>query len=266
MVHAIAVGRKLRYRTKGCLWAIVGGKPQLDKAKVLQTKTGVRTPRLSADQWEHSCVWCFGAGCEQSQMKPLAICNHDFEVASLSRRKQHQIAISQLQGTRIREGRTCDNWRAKWFGLFFLFSFIVSRKGLFLRQSPGVKSVKKYGQAWKSVKSAETILPFSCCPLVFLWKNRTPTFFISNFSGTPGISRQNPGISRQKVWFHWASKDILNFLAPSPSRWRPPPHPKTSGPKSLGLGSVFFPEMIDSAKTWCLAKTGLFISCTQGGL
>ena len=34
-----------------------------------------------------------------------------------------------------------------------------------------------------------------------------------------------------------------NFLAPpTPSHGRPPPHPKISGPKSLDLGSFFFPE------------------------
>ena len=37
---------------------------------------------------------------------------------------------------------------------------------------------------------------------------------------------------------------IPNFLAPTPSRGRPPPHPKISGPKSLGLGSYFFPDWI----------------------
>ena len=66
--------------------------------------------------------------------------------------------------------------------------------------------------------------------------------FCSNLWRTPGISRQqNPRISLQKVWFPWASKDILNFLAPTPSCGRPPPHPKISGPKTLSLGS-FSPE------------------------
>ena len=66
--------------------------------------------------------------------------------------------------------------------------------------------------------------------------------FFSNFSGISGISRQNPGISREKVWFPWVSKDLPNFLAPTPSRGRPPRDPKISGPKGLGLGSFFFPE------------------------
>ena len=60
-------------------------------------------------------------------------------------------------------------------------------------------------------------------------------FFLSNFSGHSGISRQNPGISRPKDWFPWVPKDIPNF-------WPPPVHPKISGPKSLGLGAFFSPD------------------------
>ena len=67
-------------------------------------------------------------------------------------------------------------------------------------------------------------------------------FFFSNFSGTSGISRQNPGISRQKRLISLVSRDIPDFSAPTPSRGRPPPHRRIFGPKSLGLGSFFFPE------------------------
>ena len=67
-------------------------------------------------------------------------------------------------------------------------------------------------------------------------------FFFSNFSGNSGISRQNPGISRPKSLISLVSRDVSNFLAPTRSRGRPPPHPKISGPKSLGLGSFFFPD------------------------
>ena len=73
-------------------------------------------------------------------------------------------------------------------------------------------------------------------------KNSTQTFFFSNFSGAPGISRQNPGISRPKSLISQVSRDASNFLAPTRSRGRPPPHRKISGPKSLGLGSFFVPE------------------------
>ena len=58
------------------------------------------------------------------------------------------------------------------------------------------------------------------------------------------MSQQNPGISRQKSLISLDSTDIPNFLAPTPSRGRPPPQWKISGIKSLGLGSFFFPDII----------------------
>ena len=45
-------------------------------------------------------------------------------------------------------------------------SFYSLKKGLNFERSPGGKVLKKCGKVRKSVKSA--ILPFSCCPLVFL--------------------------------------------------------------------------------------------------
>ena len=64
-----------------------------------------------------------------------------------------------------------------------------------------------------------------------------------NFVGAPGYPSKNRDIP-PKVWFPWVSKDIPNFLAPTPSCGRPPPHPKISGPKSLGSGSFFFPDFL----------------------
>ena len=77
-----------------------------------------------------------------------------------------------------------------------------------------------------------------------------PNFFFSNFSGISGISRQNPGISRQKSLVSLVSRGIPNFLAPTLSRGRPPSHQKISGHKSLGLGSFFVPDK-------CLFSQGL---------
>ena len=51
--------------------------------------------------------------------------------------------------------------------------------------------------------------------------------FFSNFSGTH---------IPPTIWFSWVSKNVPNFLAPTPSRGSPSAHPKISGPKSLGLG------------------------------
>ena len=77
-------------------------------------------------------------------------------------------------------------------------------------------------------------------------QNWTRNIFFSNFSGASGISQQNPGISRQKSLIPWVSRDIPNFLAPTPSRGRPPPHQKISGLKSLGLGSFFVPDSLEA--------------------
>ena len=83
---------------------------------------------------------------------------------------------------------------------------------------------------------------FSLKPGLARGRELNPNIFFSNFSGASGISRQNPGISRQKSLIPWVSRDIPNFLAPTHSRGRPPPHPKISGLKSLGLGSFFVPD------------------------
>ena len=66
--------------------------------------------------------------------------------------------------------------------------------------------------------------------------------FFSNFSGTAGISRQNPGISRPESLVCLVSRDILDFLATTPSCGRSPPHRKISGPKNFGLCSFFLPD------------------------
>ena len=76
--------------------------------------------------------------------------------------------------------------------MFFLFSFIIfsylwtktavkplnSKKKSWRNNSEKLwKSVKMCGKLPKSAKSAELILPFSCCPLVF--------FELSGFRGCP---------------------------------------------------------------------------------
>ena len=67
-------------------------------------------------------------------------------------------------------------------------------------------------------------------------------FFLKFFGRPRDIPPQNPGMSRQKVCFSWVSRDIPNFLAPTPSRGRSPPHPKISGTKKFGFGFLFLPE------------------------
>ena len=64
-------------------------------------------------------------------------------------------------------------------------------------------------------------------------------FFFSSFSGTAGISRQNTGISHQKSLISLVSRDMPNFLAPTPSRGRLLPHRKISGLKEFGFALLF---------------------------
>ena len=59
--------------------------------------------------------------------------------------------------------------------VFSFYSLLFSKEKLLLRESPEGKSVEKCENVSKSVekcgkvwKSADTILLFSCCPLVFL--------------------------------------------------------------------------------------------------
>ena len=48
-----------------------------------------------------------------------------------------------------------------------IFYYLWAKTPCFEGESPGGKSAKKCQKVPKSVKNYETILPFSCCPLVF---------------------------------------------------------------------------------------------------
>ena len=90
-------------------------------------------------------------------------------------------------------------------------------------------------------------------------ENWTPSLFFLNFSGAPGLSWQNPGVSRQKVSFPWLSKDIPNFLAPTPSCERPPsgsskPHP--SKPHSCNMSQAKTEVALQFSKC-CAAEVAL---------
>ena len=87
----------------------------------------------------------------------------------------------------------------------------------------------------------------------------TQTFFFSNFSGTPGISRQKscdvPPKSLASLGFEGQTE---LFWPPPHSRGRPLPHPKTSGPKSLGLGSCLLPDENKSGESDLGNRSGNF--------
>ena len=75
--------------------------------------------------------------------------------------------------------------------------------------------------------------------------------FLSLFS--PDIPAKIPGYPAKK--FGFPVKDIPNFLAPTPSHGKPLPHPKMSGPRSLGLGSIFFPDSKSSKNNKNIQRT-----------
>ena len=65
----------------------------------------------------------------------------------------------------------------------------------------------------------------------------TQIFFLSNFSDALGFPSQTRDIL-PKVCFPCVSKDIPNFLDPTPPRGRAPPHRNIPRPKSLSLCSL----------------------------
>ena len=83
-------------------------------------------------------------------------------------------------------------------------------------------------------------------------------FFLKLFGHRRDIRAKSRDIPPKKFGFPgFLSKDKPNFLAPTPSRGRPPPHPKISGLESLDLGSFFFPDLCFPKWYVFYAKAGI---------
>ena len=85
----------------------------------------------------------------------------------------------------------------------------------------------------------------SPAPGLLSWgdENGTHELFLSQtFRAPPGYPGKIPGYPAKKFGFLGFGRTCRTFWPPTPSRGRPPPHSKISGPKSSGLGSLFFPE------------------------
>ena len=96
------------------------------------------------------------------------------------------------------------------------------------------KKQKKTEENWRKLKKTEKTEKTE--------KIGSDTILATPFAkprATPGYPSKNPGISRQKAWLPWASKDIPNFLAPTSSRGRP----KDIRTKKFGFGFLFLPEI-----------------------
>ena len=72
-------------------------------------------------------------------------------------------------------------------------------------------------------------------------KNWTQTFFSQTFRAPPGYPGKIPGYPAQKVWFPGFRGTYRTFWPPTPSRGRPPPHPRISRPKKFGFGFLSLP-------------------------
>ena len=65
---------------------------------------------------------------------------------------------------------TCNiDLSSSFYYLFLSFVLIELKPSVLKGESPGGKILKKCEKVRKSAKNYETILPFSCCPLVFPW-------------------------------------------------------------------------------------------------
>ena len=72
-------------------------------------------------------------------------------------------------------------------------------------------------------------------------KLKHTVFFLKLFGHLQHIPAKSRDIRPRTFDFPGFEGDTELF-GPTPSRGRPPPHPKISGPKSLGLGSFFLPD------------------------
>ena len=92
------------------------------------------------------------------------------------------------------------------------------------------------------------------------------SFFFSNFSGAPGISRQNPGISRPKSLISLVSRDISNFLAPNRSRGKTPTPPENIRTQKVWVWVRFSCLISTSSTTRWFKKNGALATellCTK---
>ena len=68
-------------------------------------------------------------------------------------------------------------------------------------------------------------------------------FFFSNFSGTSGISRQNPGISRPKSLISLVFEGRIELFGPHPFTWKTPTPLENIRTKKFGFGFFFLPDI-----------------------
>ena len=113
--------------------------------------------------------------------RPTQNTAHRLRHVTKSVRDASSQSICRTEGNPLKEQRVLEEDKRATtnvqhrFVLLFLLSFLLfcshwAKTLCFEGESPGGKILKKCEKVWESVKISETILPFGCCPLVFLWR------------------------------------------------------------------------------------------------
>ena len=100
------------------------------------------------------------------------------------------------------------------FVQFFLLPFLIfcspwAKTPCFEGESPGGKIMKKCEKVRKIMKKYETILPFSCCPLVFPWVSTMRGRYWNSVSAFPLILCSGESLEAEFTrwfWRHWGSR------------------------------------------------------------
>ena len=86
------------------------------------------------------------------------------------------------------------------------------------------------------------------------WELNTNFLFSQTFRALPGYPGKIPGYPAKNfgfAGFRRTYRTFKKFFTPTPSRGRPPPHLKSSGPKSFGFGFFFLPWKLIPQKHNC---------------
>ena len=95
--------------------------------------------------------------------------------------------------------------------------------------------------SWAYEKRCILTKPLICIGIARDQKLDTNLFSSQIFRSPPGYPGKNPGISCQKGWFPWASRDIPNLLAPTPCMWMTPTSPEDILTQKFGFVLLFLP-------------------------
>ena len=166
---------------------------------------------------------------------------------------------------------------------FFLLSFLLfcspwAKTLCFQGESPGGKIMKKCEKVWKNVINYETILPCSCCPLVFPWTEQVKTGrwtsttwldtfvgtsvaafvarFVGAFSTLPALQKNSVNIFFVFAWEFciekWRGFLVNFFWSPSPTKRSTKSPRKIRGKFGAKFGAKFGTKIRKIRETFVL--------------